>query len=70
MELTPHYKNAFNGLKYKLQLMKDNIYLGRPETRIVMLEKLNDVTTAAKPSRDVEFAMEVEENKRLVDELN
>ncbi|CAH1424485.1 unnamed protein product [Lactuca virosa] len=28
-ELTPHYKHAFNNLKYELQLMKDTNYTGR-----------------------------------------
>ncbi|CAH1449157.1 unnamed protein product [Lactuca virosa] len=64
-ELTPHYKNGFNNLKYELQLMKDTSYTARLERRVALLENLNVEATAAKEIVDGELAMAVEENKQL-----
>ena len=47
-ELTPHYKNAFNNLKYELKLMKDTSYAARLERRVALLENLNAEAIAAK----------------------
>ncbi|CAH1420423.1 unnamed protein product [Lactuca virosa] len=68
-ELTPHYKNAFNNLKYELQLMKDNSYAARLERRVALLENLNVEATATKEIVDGELSMAVEENKQLRGEL-
>ena len=47
-ELTPHCKNAFNNLKYKLKLIKDTSYAARLERSIALVENLNAEAIAAK----------------------
>ncbi|KAL7600369.1 hypothetical protein Lser_V15G22249 [Lactuca serriola] len=64
-ELPPHYKNAFNNLKYELKLMKYTSYAARLERRVVLLENLNDEAIAAKEIVDGELVKYVEENKKL-----
>ncbi|CAI9291046.1 unnamed protein product [Lactuca saligna] len=68
-ELSPHYKIAFNNLKYELKLMKDNSYAARLERRIALLENLNNEAIAAKEIVDSELVKVVEENKQLRGEL-
>ncbi|CAH1431639.1 unnamed protein product [Lactuca virosa] len=64
-DLTPHYKHAFNNLKYEMQLMKDNSYTGRLERRVIMLENLNAEITTAKDILDGEFSIAIEDKKQL-----
>ncbi|CAH1439962.1 unnamed protein product [Lactuca virosa] len=68
-ELTPHYKNAFNNLKYELKLMKDASYATRLERRVALLENMNAEAIAAKEIVDGELAMAIEEKKQLRGEL-
>ncbi|CAI9266471.1 unnamed protein product [Lactuca saligna] len=63
-ELTPHYNDVFNNLKYELQLMKETSYDARLERRVALLENLNAEATVAKEIVDGELAMAVEENKQ------
>ncbi|CAH1413675.1 unnamed protein product [Lactuca virosa] len=68
-ELTPHYKNAFNNLKYDLKLMKETSYAARLERRVALLENLNVEAIATKEIVDGELTMAVEEKKQLRGEL-
>ncbi|CAI9280429.1 unnamed protein product [Lactuca saligna] len=68
-ELPPHYKNAFNNLRYELKLMKDISYVARLKRRVALLENLNVEAIAAKEIVDGELAMTIEENKQLRGEL-
>ncbi|KAL7597031.1 hypothetical protein Lser_V15G27705 [Lactuca serriola] len=68
-ELTPHYMNAFNNLKYELQMMKNTSYAARLEKRVALLENLNAEATAAKEIVDDELSMDVAEYKQLRGEL-